>query len=556
MRVLFCIQLIVSLLFTTAFPSLVHAGGKPANLVPIMALLLCDKTCRLSIEELAAHYAEWAGGRTASEDRDKLLAEVGKYVAGGAPPYFVESDGEPSLVIPSQGAAFYVLGAMAVVGNSRTAALWCFAEAVKRDPGNVMYLNNFAFMLMEFEQFCEARKILKIVVEQAPEFLSARVNLALADSALGQYASGGDGLRRAVALFPQQADYYYLGAQAYHLAGKDYAAWSLASLGKQYYAGDYDFNSVISGLDYPATSPGCTMPASCFWNNTCLDFMVYGSSQPLIDVGAWETNYVTNTLDPAYAHLAETRDQCEQGAANRGQICLDSSPPELAMVCYCRAWIEDAYCDLAYEQAIFGSEAIFHGLLYGRYLQAQGETQAGLNVIRPLLQPEEYQYLGCKIIEDFALILDGVAQDERDTLSAQMQYILIARSNLTTIVSSCNAHCSNFELWLYTSGADFSTEPTVCYGPVCVSFDSSGKVSASFAFGPAIKLSYDPLKGNWGFALGLGVQFGVGQWAAGGAVLIKFDNQKTGVAVTGGALYTSAEQFFGFQRIPVKVSYP
>ncbi|HER63129.1 MAG TPA: hypothetical protein ENO11_04035 [Desulfobacteraceae bacterium] len=445
---------------------------------------------------------------------------------------------------------------MAVVGNSRTAALWSFAEAVKRNPGSEMYLNNFAFMLMEFEQFCEARKILEQVTEQAPEFLSARVNLALADSALGKYARGGDGLRRAVALFPRQADYYSLGAQAYHRAGMDYAAWSLASLGQQYYSNDYDFNSLISGLDYPATSPGCTMPASCLWNDSCLDFMVYGSSQPLIDVGVWKTNYENNTLNPEYVHLAETRDQCRQGAANRGQICLDSSPPELDMVCYCRAWIEEAYCDLAYEQAIFGSEAIFHGLLYGRYLQAQGETQTGLSGIMPQLQPAEYQYLDCKIIEDFALILDGAAQDERDTLSAQMQYILIARNNLSTIVSACNANCSNFELWLYTSGADFSTEPTICYGPVCVSFDSSGKVSVSFAFGPAIKLSYDPLKENWGFALGLGVQFGVGQWAAGGAVVVKFDNQKTGVAVTGGALYTSAEQFFGFQRIPVKVSYP
>lgn len=89
-----------------------------------------------------------------------------------------------------------------------------------------------------------------------------------------------------------------------------------------------------------------------------------------------------------------------------------------------------------------------------------------------------------------------------------------------------------------------------------VSFDSSGKASASFAFGQAFKLSYDPFKTNWGFALGIGVQFGVGQWAAGGAVVIKFDHQKTGVAVTGGALYTSAEQFFGFQRIPAKVSFP
>jgi len=84
----------------------------------------------------------------------------------------------------------------------------------------------------------------------------------------------------------------------------------------------------------------------------------------------------------------------------------------------------------------------------------------------------------------------------------------------------------------------------------------TGQVSVSFAFGPAINLSYDPFKENWGFAIGVGVQFGAGQWAAGGAVVLKVNHEKTGVAVTGGALYTSAEQFFGFQRMPVKVSYP
>jgi len=106
MRIIFCIGFLVSLLFTATFPTFVHGADKPASLIPVTAFLLSDKTCRLSIEELAAHYAEWAGSRVAPEDRDVLLAEAGKYAAGGAPPYFVESAGEPSLVIPPRGQPF------------------------------------------------------------------------------------------------------------------------------------------------------------------------------------------------------------------------------------------------------------------------------------------------------------------------------------------------------------------------------------------------------------------------------------------------------------------
>jgi Flp pilus assembly protein TadD len=532
------------------------AQGEDDDILQFLPAIIAARTQAgdPSIRNLATQYAAWAMSQAVPLDKSAILSRAVTYPEGGKPPYFTLVDGKPSLVIPSRAAAYYILGAMAVTQHNRTVALWAFAEAARRNPASLMYLNNFAFALLEFDKFEDARKVLEYITQQEPDFLSATVNLGVAYGALALYGQAAEAFRKAINMFPQMPDYYNLGAQAYQLNGQDAAAWSLASLGQQYYPGDLDFQSIIDALDYPSSPLNCSLPNSCLFNNACLDFYTYGESEALAEVADWEGGYIANTLNPAYLAADQNLLQCEQNASIRGQICVNSSPPELQQKCWCEALIAAQYCGLAREQRIYSEEAIFYGLLTGRNLLAEGKVKTKLDGIQSQLSSTEYNFLECSIRDNFALYLDGIAEDEEGTLSAQMQYILIAMSNVSNAVNTCNAHFSSFDLWLYTSGASTSTGVKECFGPVCIGIDSTGKVTLDFAFGPAVALSYNPFKDDWGFALGVGLQIGAGNLSAGGMVLLKFSEDKKGVAVKGGG-FTDVEYFMGYQRLPAKVTY-
>jgi tetratricopeptide (TPR) repeat protein len=153
-------------------------------------------------------------------DVSAVLGVVSLYPEGDSPPVFTsDSRGRFQVQVPSKAAAFFLAGVDAMIQGNSLVAGWTFLEACWRNPTNAVFLNNAAFVFIQYRLFEEAIPILECTIKNNPTFSAANVNLGAASAYLGDHAKAANYYLRAVLVFPDNADYLFLSANDKNICG-------------------------------------------------------------------------------------------------------------------------------------------------------------------------------------------------------------------------------------------------------------------------------------------------------------------------------------------------
>lgn len=180
------------------------------------------------------------------EDRAIVLEAVSSYPEGSEPPGFTAgANDEPVLEMPSRAAAFFMAGVEAVTLDNKLVAGWCFLEASKRNPQEPNFLNNTAFILMQYDLYPTAKMILECVRTIAPGYTPAHVNMGYTLDRLSSPMEAAMSYLTAYMKHPDNGDYLYLTVHEFARAGNTDIAARLALTGSNSYSEDYDWDSIM-----------------------------------------------------------------------------------------------------------------------------------------------------------------------------------------------------------------------------------------------------------------------------------------------------------------------
>ncbi len=460
-----------------------------------------------------------------SNDKGQVLSFVNGYPEGTAPPGATLVDNSYQVQIPSRAAAYYLAGVEALAQGNKLVAAWAFLEAAKRNPGRADFLNNVAFIALQYGLYAEAKEILLCARSLESKLTSVHVNLGMAYAGLGQYGEAGSSFLNSILLDPVNSDYFVLGAAAYAQAGRADMAWLLGTLGQNAFGQQQSLTTILNGITFPPAAQQCTvpvpppLPGGPFWNLRLTDW-----TDEIFRWTQWDGSYQASTLDPANMAAEQGRSACIFKVQQAAAKCTDQGVP--AAVCQCRYDPLLLMCDLGQDLSYLEAHSVYFSALSSRTGVMIGNMTAALNASKDQLTASEFASLSCELEENRRNFTSAVVQDASASLGNILGWVQSDRRNIAGLLAFCSK--VPYEVWIYTGQITGSLEPAYCIGFVCISYDQNTNMSISIALGPAIKLSKNALTGNWGLSLGVGVQFGVGPIQAGGALMMKFGQGKVG----------------------------
>ena len=236
---------VLVLLIYIAFP----AGGAGAA--------TCDSA---SLAQKFAQYAAAVETVLNPADRMAIVNWVSAYPEGAQAPVVTRINGQYQTQIPSRAAAFFVVGVEALLQDNKLVAGWCFLEAARRNPLEPVFLNNLAFVFIEYGVFTEAKETLQCALAQAPKFNSLVVNLGAAEDGLGNHTAAAGHFLTAFMSNPASADYLYLAAWEAHKAGLDSISWLLGQLGQSNFPLEHNYGVLLKSLGFPPAGGTCAFP--------------------------------------------------------------------------------------------------------------------------------------------------------------------------------------------------------------------------------------------------------------------------------------------------------
>lgn len=104
---------------------------------------------------------------------------------------------------------YYTQGVMLFFKKYYMEALYAFAKASQLENTNVLYLNNFAMLLMEMDKYGDAISVLQEVTSSSPKMASPWGNLAIAYFFSNNLPAAENAISRAISNDAQCGGYYY-----------------------------------------------------------------------------------------------------------------------------------------------------------------------------------------------------------------------------------------------------------------------------------------------------------------------------------------------------------
>lgn len=508
---------------------------------------ICTK-CKYSyFAQQAAFWALVAEVTAQESDRNQVLNFVSKYPEGGQPPVItVDAQGNSNITIPSRAAAFYVLGAQAVTKGNKLVAAWCFAEALSRNPRCPMFLNNAGFAFIEYGFFTLARQMLECAKTLAPDFVSVYVNLGAAYYCEGNYKAAADNYRKAFEMFPTNANYCRLAANAYAKEGDKADAWDMANIGLGSFPNAYDWQTFITSLNY---TPNPTECGIVDYNDPYASFMLR-----ILDMSLWGeevSNYIQNVMDPALDQAAATEDACFP--TNVSCAYKDSCKETR---CEASADIKRNQCDLSYQFTVWDIQKKENVASLGFWLSKCEKDTVALQDLKNQLTAQEFSNLECRIqyqkemgYSNFYNSTEATAEDAMAEIESDEEAIA---NDLNSVQTFCYGSSNPFAGWLITGQWSGAVAPKFCLAVLCGSYNPiSGLVTVSIEAGGAVQLTYDPLQNEIvGLNLGAGFTFGLGPFDVDASIYLTLTPEKAGY-VAEASLYgmPQLQYFYGYEHL-------
>lgn len=512
-------------------------------------------TCNnAGLQQKLNEYASISDSLIDPSDKSIVMNAVAGFPEGGSPPTFTtQADGQPQVQIPSKAAAFFLAGMDAILQGNKLVAGWAFLEAARRNPKEPSFLNNVAFILLEYELFADAKMILECALSISPNFTSANVNLGSAFGNLGNHTKAAGHYLTAVVNNPGNADYLYLAANEYAKAGISDLAELLADMGSNVTSA-HDFDALINALP-PAQQPiTCGIPAPIpAANSVYFNFLLQNwPAAQLKDYLNPLSDYELKVLAPSLDSALDAKQTCESSRFSELVICRNTCNGDPLCLAKCDCTLEPRFqqCDLtrarSERSAYVGHTAYWNGLLSAWFTIEQNL----LAQIQPQLVGNWQQVLACHVAESDRSHTEALWFTTGTNLAASESDISNARFNVNQTI---NFFCSrSISTWLFAGGPTGGLEPQWCLGPLCFSYDAvSQTVGVSAAFLLAGKLTKNLVTGKWGVNVGVGMQLGVGTLVAGGGLYLKFAEGKVGFEpkVTYGPFETG--YYMGLEQLDV-----
>lgn len=544
--------ILAMVLMVSCLSLILHTAGS-SDILDFLPAFISRRNCNFpDLKQMFLQRAQQAAAQVNSGDKTQVMNYVSLYPEGNTPPQVVETSTDYDVQVTSKAAAFYVIGAKAVLQGNKQVALWCFCEAAWRNPREPTFLNNAAFVFLEFGYYADAKKALECAQSLAPDFNSVYVNLGGALTGLGDYAGAADNYRKAYYNFPTNGEYLRLAAQAYKQAGMDGQAYVMAQLGQSNFPTLMDWTAFINSLNFPTTPPACPYGTDCTVDPVCLSFYLSEEFNPHHIWVAWDQQYRGTVRDPALDHALTQKGICELNAQNAAASCPPSYTPEGAC-CGARMLTVFSQCGLTYDSNVYYIYQTYYAQARSAWEAACKQIEANINKMQGTLTANQIAFLQCELNNTKASFYEGLAQGEAATQTTNLANISISRMNVANSVEYADAICqmaSAYRSWLLTGQVTTGFEPTYCLAILCFSYDTvSNNIGASISFGPAIKLTYNPFTHDLGLNVGLGLKIGAGPYNLGGAIWFKFNNNKIGVEPKLNFGFSKVSYFLGFERV-------
>ena len=514
-------------------------------------------TCNVTVlQQKLDQYASIAMSMVNSTDKSIVLNAVSEYPEGSSPPTFTTlPDGQPQVQIPSKAAAFFLAGVDAFLQGNKLVAGWAFLEAARRNPNEPSFLNNVAFILLDYKLFNEARMILECALSSKPNYTSANVNIGFALGNLGDHTNAAKHYLSAVLNNPGNADYLYLSANEYAKAGAPGLAKLLAVMGSNI-TSTYDFAALINALPEPNPPITCADPAptpsgnSAYW----LFLMSIWPDTQLKDYLTPLQEYATKVLNPRLNNAPYTKQTCESSRKDELRNCRNACLGEPLCLAKCNCKFETAIeqCELTRAISVHGAYLSQAGYWNGLLNAWFAIEQNLLSELQPQMEGNWQQVLACHVAEYDRGQTEAFWVTSGTNIGTSEWLLDTARQNVNQTI---NFYCNkSIAIWLFTGGPTAGLEPKWCLGPLCFSYDlATQTVGVEAAFLLAGKLTKNLITGKWGVNVGVGMQLGAGTFVVGGKLYFTGEKGKVGIKST--VTYGPAEAGvdFSMERLSVPV---
>lgn len=443
------------------------------------------------------------------------------------------------LEIHSKAAAFYLMGVNAVFQNSKMAAAWCFLEAAHRNPKNALYLNNAAYVLMEFGLFAKAEDILLYAKNLDPSLNQINVNLGFVNAKLEKFDQAALHYISAWLKNPSNNYYYSLIIHSLERTGEESA-----------YQWISDFLLSIEN-DSDGTMEGAFLDTS---NLKVAYFSEYFDAyNALLDMLAHADSRVTEYVQNVSLDMINSAEEAYRGCYDRQwtfrRNCFDD--PGLSVdFCHCRYDPPMEKCKVVRDKVFLQDEIIVAALYTAEYNSIL--AQFPQVVERYDLTQSEIQQLEDTVV---ANIEESLALIRQDVQSEKHNYRNSVQDYNESILFNCS-RLSDLERWVLMEELSASVEEgSFCFGLLCISYDAeSGDLIIKGSAAATVQLSIDPFERSLtGVTFGLGGEYGLGPVSAEGGVYYTISEGRRGFEVKGAIGSTAGRvgevYFYGLERI-------
>jgi tetratricopeptide (TPR) repeat protein len=540
---------VLAMILLLSFLSLaLHAYGD-LDILDFLPAMVSKSKCNFAgLRQMFLNYAQQAAALVDPGDKTQVLSYVNLYPEGKDPPQVTETaTGDYDVQVTCKAAAFYVIGAKAVLQGNRKVAFWCFCEAARRNPAEPIFLNNGAFVLVDFGYFADARKALECAQSLAPDFNSVYVNLGAALSGLGNFAAAAENYKKAYYNFPNNGEYLRLAAQAYKSAGMADQAYILGQMGLNSFPDLLDWNAFLTSLNYPPPEPpSCPNESACLYDPNCWNFSLSDQFLPGLIWGNAMDQYSKTVYNPADDNAWAVYGSCSDSVLQSKRACPDDC---------CRARMDTVsdQCFLSYRCTVYMLDLDYYAYSHAAWAADCTQVENNLNQKQGQFTSAQFAYLQCFQKNYIASQTAAMAQDEAAQLAGDLSEIENSSNNVSVDANWADMICSlsnAYRQWLLTGHATNAFEPTFCLAILCFSYDTvSNNVGVSVSFGPSLKLTYDPFTHKMGLGLGLGLKIGAGPYNLGAAIWLKLDPSKVGVEPKANFGFSKIGYFLGYEQI-------
>jgi hypothetical protein len=498
-----------------------------------------------ALDPLLEDLARQATEAVEQSDLQAALTAVAPYPEGGEFLVIHEPHDSEDLEvdIPSKAAAFFIIGVQAVVNDqNRVVARWCFLEAARRNPSQPEYLNNAAFLLLEFDQVEEARTILEPLTEVAPGFAAAQVNLGVAYTEKGEHEKAATRFLTAFKSEPRNLDPLRMAKKAADKAGTDSEIVREVRQYADTLLSDEESDSDEGPGGTPSTAGACTVGgyrlAICQQprGERRLDSMYEDGPKKEIrrDVRSFrdrtaglKEEFMTTMMEE---HKVWAR--CVEDALSARDACRSKCGADQGCTAYCDrciGGIKQAECAVKENKTVRG-EAVRRSdqtlqevrLLQGKLISI-GQASASQF-------PENWmRFLGCNIDNEVAA---GSCDEYVGAMGTAVYWEANVTRNLNQAehqLAVAHSYCEDTPrpvAWLITGEPTLGLGNELCLIVLCIGHSASGDFSISLKAVVAVEFSFNPMTDSWSLGVGAGWQTGVGyDNTIGASAMIKWSSE-------------------------------